>query len=148
MAMLVRVKPYNPGIGAVTQSYTFRGKRYIEKEGWYKATDALAAELKKIRTHSEDPGSQLVFDVETAENAHALDVAAEEIVERRPAQRARREPTNTHREPKKRVPQGAKPASKPEPVAAADDTSDDPEDMSVFGADDDKLGPPEPSTGA
>lgn len=146
MTMLVRVKPYNPGIGAVTMNYTYKGKRYIEKEGWYKTTEKLAAELKKVRTHEDDPGSQLVFDVETPESAHALDVLAEEIVERRPAQRARREPVNTHREPKKRTLQGAKPAAAVQPPDAADDTSNDSEDMSVFGADDDdKLGPPDPS---
>ncbi|HEU0080237.1 MAG TPA: hypothetical protein VFQ76_21500 [Longimicrobiaceae bacterium] len=149
---LARIKPYNPGIGALTRTYVYKGKKYLEREGWYEVSPAIAQELEKLRSDESNPRSQRVFDVAPAEVAAEMDAAELLIEEKRPATRARPEPVSTHKPARgkaARVQGGKAPRAAavepPKPVAKTDTS-----DIEVPGLDEEwgddsgELGPPAP----
>lgn len=58
----VRVRPYDPKNGAVTQRCTYRGKRFEWERGWYGPVDEdVAGEMRQIK----DGRRNYIFDVRT-----------------------------------------------------------------------------------
>lgn len=149
---LARIKPFNAAIGALARTYIYKGKKYLEHEGWYEVSDAVAKELAKLRSDESNPRSQLVFDVALADTAAEMDAAAEVVIEKRPARRARPEPVSTHKPARGKAArvQGAKPAraqeAEPAPTSKTDVSGIDVPGLEEEWGDDDDgdLGPPAP----
>jgi hypothetical protein len=76
--MLVRLKPFDPRRGHVLRRYTYRGIKFHVERGWYRVEPAVAAYLKEVRQVAADEHAPLAFDVQTEEEARALD-AREEV---------------------------------------------------------------------
>lgn len=65
----VRVRPYDPKNGAITQRCTFRGKRFEWERGWYGPIDQeLADEMRQLK----DGRRNYIFEVRT--EAQAVDI--------------------------------------------------------------------------
>ncbi|TXH17460.1 MAG: hypothetical protein E6R03_03905 [Hyphomicrobiaceae bacterium] len=66
----VRVRPYDPKNGAVTQRCTFRGKRFEWERGWYGPIDEeLAGEMRQLK----DGRRNYIFEVRTEAQAHDIE---------------------------------------------------------------------------
>lgn len=80
MALVVRLKPYDPSRGHLLQNFTYRNFSFTNRtERWYEVDDALAEELGRFTQRGESlrPGEEhgLVrpaFDVCTVADARAL----------------------------------------------------------------------------
>lgn len=81
---LVRVRPYNPKKGAITQRCTFRGKRFEAEKGWYRISGRhLAGQIEKIEDHRGNPVFEVktVKEVRTSIRKENLDPSAAERVD-------------------------------------------------------------------
>jgi hypothetical protein len=75
MAMLVRIKPYDPNRGRLVRRYTAFSTRFDEKRGWYRVGDDVAQYLSTVHQVAGDEDSPLVFDVCTEEQAREIEEA-------------------------------------------------------------------------
>lgn len=79
MSKFVRLKPYNPRKGFVTQRHARGNDLFFiggVRPNWYEVDDAVAEELKGDRQFHNDPDSKPLFDIMTKEEKEQ--VAAEE----------------------------------------------------------------------
>lgn len=78
MSKFVRLKPYNPRKGFVTQRHA-RGELFFiggVRPNWYEVDDEVAEELKEDKQFHNDPDSKPLFDIMSKEEKEQ--VAAEE----------------------------------------------------------------------
>ena len=75
--LLVRLKPYDPRRGFVLRRFTYKGIKFQEERGWYRVEKPVADYLAGVRQVEHNPHSPLAFDVQTDEEAKALDAREE-----------------------------------------------------------------------
>jgi len=73
MAMLARLKAYDPHHGYVLRRYTTSGIQFDAGAGWYRVDDRLAAHLATVHEVPDDAKTPLAFEVVSAEEAARLD---------------------------------------------------------------------------
>lgn len=134
MAMLARLKPFNPRKGLVMRSFSASGVRITHERGWHEVDDSTAAYLKTVHSTPENDESPLAFDVCTPAEAQALEdmqrIAAEvRAAPTNPVRAARQAPRNDFRQlapgaPTAPVdPAPAAPPAPPAPVVSAFDAA-------------------------
>jgi len=75
--LLVRLKPYDPRRGFVLRRFTYKGIKFQEERGWYRVEKQVADYLAGVRQVEHDPHSPSAFDVQTDDEAKALDAREE-----------------------------------------------------------------------
>ena len=75
--LLVRLKPYDPRRGFVLRRFTYKGIKFHEERGWYRVDKAVADYLVGVRQVDSDPHSPPAFDIQTDDEAKALDAREE-----------------------------------------------------------------------
>lgn len=75
MALLARLKPYNPKKRHLVRCYMIDGVRFYEERGWYEVSDSLADKLRDLHQDHYDLDSPLLFDIMTPEQAEQLEQA-------------------------------------------------------------------------
>lgn len=90
--VLARIKPYNKKVGLTVRTYTFKGYRFREENGWYKIPAELGEELKELAVDDNDPYSPYLFDVLGESEAQALEDKERKRRERATANRPNQTP--------------------------------------------------------
>ncbi len=90
--VLARIKPYNKRVGLTIKTYTYKGYRFREENGWYKVPQWLGEELKELAVDDNDPNSPYLFDVLGEAEAQALDERERKRRERATANRPNQTP--------------------------------------------------------
>jgi hypothetical protein len=75
--LLVRLKPYDPRRGFVLRRFTYKGIKFQEERGWYRVEKQVADYLAGVRQVEHDAHSPSAFDVQSDEEAKALDAREE-----------------------------------------------------------------------
>jgi len=75
--LLVRLKPYDPRRGFVLRRFTYKGIKFQEERGWYRVEKQVADYLAGVRQVDHDAHSPPAFDVQSDEEAKALDAREE-----------------------------------------------------------------------
>jgi hypothetical protein len=118
MAMLARIKPYNPKRGHLVRRYMVKGIRFDVNRGWYKVDEALADYLKTVTQNPNDPDTPPVFDVLTEAAARELEEAEEAARKPAPASAPLPGTLTTADLPRASADAPATAAQKPAPVAS------------------------------